>query len=298
MSTPPLFTDTPWRSVLHEGQSDHLPFVYHTVTRLLQHATSQGTRPRPSITYGPSQNVSILRECFSEESTVHAFLCRSFLFQRARAPVKKFVSPKQPPTEERQMSAKLHCLYGAPVLNFSRLRSSRTHPFAISKVYDIREYTTRTRWGPFMDEGPGPVGSEINEDGQEGLPGDKVDWEKVEAIMIVLWHNMKTKGLDRLPVFSQFWGTPFAGCWPNSYVPEPRNRDITDLELEDPYDVTGTWLRVNHSNLFTLSKHSLHPPRLSASSTTTISSPTTSHPTMTYQTTSLDTPLTRWRRHG
>lgn len=293
MSTPPLFTDTPWRSVLHEGQSDHLPFVYHTVTRLLQHATSQATRPRLSITYGPSQNVSILRECFSEDSTVHAFLCRSFLFQRARAPVKKFVSPKQPPTEERQMSAKLHCLYGAPVLNFSRLRSSRTHPFAISKVYDIREYTTRTRWGPFMDEGPGPVGSEINEDGQEGLPGDKVDWEKVEAIMIVLWHNMKTKGLDRLPVFSQFWGTPFAGCWPNSYVPEPKNRDITDLELEDPYDVTGTWLRVKHSTSFTLSKHSLHPPRLSASSTITTSSPTTSRPMMTYRITSLDTPLTR-----
>ncbi|KAH8750559.1 F-box domain-containing protein [Diaporthe sp. PMI_573] len=225
-------------------RSDHLPFVYQTVTRLLQHATSRATRPRPSVTYGASQNVSILRECFSEESTVQSFLCRSFLFQRARAPVKNFVSPRQPPTEERQMSAKLHCLYGAPVLNFSRLRSSRTHPFAISKVYDIREYTTRTRWGPFMDAGPGPVGSEVNEDGQEGLPGDKVDWEKVEAIMIVLWHNMKTKGLDRLPVFSQFWGRPFAGCWPKSYVPEPRNRDIKDLELEDPYDVTGTWLRV------------------------------------------------------
>lgn len=220
--------------------------MYDTVTRLLQHAKSQGARPRPSVTYGPSQNVSILRECFSSESTVHAFLCRSFLFQRARAPVKKFSFPKQPPTEERQMSAKLHCLYGAPVLNFSRLRSSRTHPFAISKVYDIREYTTRTRWGPFMDEGAGPMGSEVNEDGQQGLPGDRVDWEKVEAIMIVLWHNMKTKGLDRLPVFNQFWGKPFAGCWPNSYVPEPTNRDITDLELEDPYDVTGTWLRVSN----------------------------------------------------
>lgn len=249
MSAPSLFTDMSQRSLLLDGQSDHLPFVYNTVTRLLQHATSLGTRPRPSVTFGASQNVSVLRECFSSEAAVHAFLCRSFLFQRARAPVTKFSFPKQPPTEERQMSAKLHCLYGAPVLSFSRLRSSRTHPFAISKVYDIREYTTRTRWGPFMDEGPGPVGSEINEDGQQGLPGDRVDWEKVEAIMIVLWHNMKTKGLDRLPVFNQFWGRPFAGCWPNSYVPEPGNRDITDLELRDPYDVTGTWLRVRHMTL-------------------------------------------------
>ncbi|KAG6366353.1 hypothetical protein INS49_000530 [Diaporthe citri] len=169
-----LFTDRSQGGILPGGQSDHLPFVYNTVTRLLQHATSQGARPRPSVTYGASQNVSILRECFSSESTVHAFLCRSFLFQRARTPVKKFSFPKQPP-EERQMSAKLHCLYGAPVLNFSRLRSSRTHPFAISKVYDIREYTTPDAMG---------------------------------------------------------------------YVPEPRNRDIADLELEDPYGVTGTWLRV------------------------------------------------------
>ncbi|KAJ0115298.1 f-box domain-containing protein [Diaporthe amygdali] len=196
------------------------------------------------VTFGASQNISILRECFSSESTVHAFLCSSFLFQRASTPVKNFVFPKQPPTEERQMSARLHCLYGVPVLNFNRLRSSRTYPFAISKVYDIREYTTQTRWGPFMDEGPGPIGTEINQDGRQGLPSDRVDWEKVEAIMIVLWHNLKTKGLDRLPVFNQFWGMPFAGCWPNSYIPEPINRDITDLELKDPYDVTGTWLRV------------------------------------------------------
>ncbi|KAL1879713.1 hypothetical protein Daus18300_001550 [Diaporthe australafricana] len=227
----------------HE-RSKYLPFVYETTSRLLQHTTSQRVRPRPSVTFGPSQNISILRECFSFESGVNAFLCRSFLFQRARAPVKNFVFPKQPPTEERQMSAKLHCLFGVPVLNFSRLRSSRTYPFATSKVYDIREYTTQTRWGPFMDEGPGPVGTEINREGLQGLPSDRVDWEKIEAIMIVMWHNLKTKGLDRLPVFNQFWGVPFAGSWPNSYVPEPINRDVTDLELKDPYDVTGTWLRV------------------------------------------------------
>ncbi|KAI3402171.1 hypothetical protein diail_100 [Diaporthe ilicicola] len=227
-----------------DKQGKYLSFVYQTTSRLLQHATSQCVRPRPSVTFGASQNISTLRECFSSESSVNEFFCKSFLFQRARAPVKNFVFPKQPPTEERQMSAKLHCLYGVPVLNFSRLRSSRTYPFAISKVYDIREYTTQTRWGPFMDEGPGPIGTDINRDGRQGLPGDRVDWEKVEAIMIVLGHNLKTKGLDRLPVFNQFWGVPFAGCWPNSYVPEPINRDITDLELRDPYDVTGTWLRV------------------------------------------------------
>lgn len=100
----------------------------------------------------------------------------------------------------------------------------------------------------FMDDGPGPVGSEGNEEGQLGLPDDKVDWEKVEAIMIVLWSNLKNKKLDRLPVFQQFWGVPFAGSWPNSYIPLPMDRDIKDLELQDPYDVSGTWLRVRTQN--------------------------------------------------
>lgn len=95
-----------------------------------------------------------------------------------------------------------------------------------------------------MDEGPGPIGSEGNEEGQLGIPDDRVDWEKMEAIMIVLWYNLKSKGLDRLPVFQQFWDVPFAGCWPNSYIPMPLHREIKDVELEDPYDVSGTWLRV------------------------------------------------------
>lgn len=147
------------------------------------------------------------------------------------------------------MSAKLHCLYGVPILNYGRTRGSKTYPFACSKVYDIREYTPRTRWGPFVDEGPGPIGSEGNEEGQAGVPEDRVDWEKVEAIMIVLWFNMTSKRLDHLPVFQHFWGVPFPGCWPNSYIPSPTNRRVTDLELEDPYDVTGTWVRVRYQDL-------------------------------------------------
>lgn len=95
----------------------------------------------------------------------------------------------------------------------------------------------------FIDSGPGPIGSFGNEEGQLGLPYDRVDWEKVEAIMIVLWHNIKLKGLERLPVFQHFWQVPFAGCWPNSYIPMPRDREVRNIELEDPYDITGTWLR-------------------------------------------------------
>ncbi|EON97395.1 putative f-box domain-containing protein [Phaeoacremonium minimum UCRPA7] len=101
------------------------------------------------------------------------------------------------------------------------------YPFACSKVYDIREYTDNTKWGPFMDDDT-----------------DRVDWEKVEAIMIVLRANIQNKGLDNFPIFTNFWNTPFPGTWPNSYIPMPLNREITPLETGDPYDVSGTWLRV------------------------------------------------------
>ena len=73
---------------------------------------------------------------------------------------------------------------------------------------------------------------------------DRDDWEKVEAIMIVLRANIQNKGLDNFPIFTNFWNTPFPGTWPNSYIPMPLNREITPLETGDPYDVSGTWLRV------------------------------------------------------
>lgn len=65
-----------------------------------------------------------------------------------------------------------------------------------------------------------------------------------EAIMIVLAYNMKQKRLDNVPSIQHFWGTPFPGSWPNSYIPMPLNRQITPKEECDPFDVAGTWLRV------------------------------------------------------
>lgn len=48
------------------------------------------------------------------------------------------------------MSAKLHCLYGDMTLECARTRTRglRVYPYACSKVYDLREFTPRTRWGP------------------------------------------------------------------------------------------------------------------------------------------------------
>ncbi|GAB1318758.1 hypothetical protein MFIFM68171_08968 [Madurella fahalii] len=189
----------------------------------------------------------------------------------------------------RQLSAKLHCLYGCGVAGdgvgvvagdgdgdgdgdegsgchreeaeveldgFGEVYTAGLYPLACSKVYDMREHTPRTRWGPFLDRGAGAASNhdddeeeeedeDEDEDGQGGL---RVDWEKVEAIIVVLATNMWRKGLDRFPIFRELWARPFAGVWPGSYVPfwgtgvaEPK---LGELERMDPYGVSGSWLRV------------------------------------------------------
>jgi hypothetical protein len=102
-------------------------------------------------------------------------------------------------------------------------------PFACSKVYDLRQYTDKTKWGPFMDDDTG-----------------RTDWEKVEAIMIVLGSNLKRLGLNAFPICKNFWDTPFAGVWPGSYMALPvlEREEAEEDEAEDPYGISGTWLRV------------------------------------------------------
>ncbi|KAK3292249.1 uncharacterized protein B0H64DRAFT_346948 [Chaetomium fimeti] len=159
------------------------------------------------------------------------------------------------PREACQMSAKLHCLYGwglgfegggrpgatedaswGQALTFARQRGG-VYPLACSKVYDLREYTRGTKWGPFLDLGGG-------EDAEV-----RVDWEKVEAIMVVLGANIRCKGVERFPIFWQFWGKPFAGSWKGSYIPWSRDREkgeegeVKELDQLDPYGVAGSWLR-------------------------------------------------------
>jgi hypothetical protein len=142
-----------------------------------------------------SLNVQLLRDYFDDQNNIDVFLCSSSLFDRGGTRM------QQPaPTQElRQASAKLHCLYGKPVdpvpskrcsssyalAAFFTLRNidvsgspsantrARTgdlpaHTVARSRVYDLREYTDHTLWGPFMNDG-----------------SQDVDWEKVEAIMMV-----------------------------------------------------------------------------------------------------------------
>ena len=101
------------------------------------------------------------------------FLCRSSIFIRAG----ENRSGIDTPDDIRQLSAKLHVLHGAPIEAASHIsllpRSAKlVHPYARSLVYDLRRYTPKSLWGPFQDDG-----------------SLRVDWEKVEAIMIVLDHN-------------------------------------------------------------------------------------------------------------
>ncbi|PNS18742.1 hypothetical protein CAC42_5281 [Sphaceloma murrayae] len=137
---------------------------------------------------------------------------------------------------------------------------------ARAKVYDLREYTAASLWGPFKGDG-----------------SQEVDWEKMEAIMVLLGYNLrefavKTRGLGGL------WYGPWEGVAPDSFhepdwgegedsitgisrlaargevlghrpstpdkddfrSEEERQNDRRQRELDaaDPYGVSGTWMRV------------------------------------------------------
>lgn len=212
------------------SQKNELPFVYSTVKSFLQNAATDTERVR-STTHPTSRNAELLSDIFEKESNQSAFLCRSAIYERARRECNSEQGLAAQPRTEHQQSAQLHCLYGVPLMyahpESHRTRRSKMSPYACSKVYDLRQYTENTKWGPFMDDDT-----------------DRVDWEKVEAIMIVIGANLRKLGLTKFPVCKNFWESPFAGTWPQSYKPLPVVREPEPIELQDPYGITGTWLRV------------------------------------------------------
>ncbi|KAL9101477.1 MAG: hypothetical protein Q9163_003272 [Psora crenata] len=144
----------------------------------------------------------------------------------------------------RQLSAKLHCLYGIPIQEVLRASANPhrydshsdtalMHTYARSKVYDLRQHTQGSLWGPFLDDG-----------------SQDVDWEKMEAIMLLLHHNMglfalihDVKNTIGLPE----WNKPFDGAIPYSYTSEKMDVPMCPklpLAAQDPYNVTGTWMRI------------------------------------------------------
>ena len=143
------------------------------------------------------------------------------------------------------MSAKMHVFYGLsiepkPDENESG-RAMRIHPYARSRVYDLRRYNDYNQWGPFLDDGT-----------------FSVDWEKVQCVMIVLRHNLRAfteraHGLPHGPRHLEKPEFPFLGTAPNSYKSGPScpaheamqvKEPTPPLASQDPYNVTGTWRRV------------------------------------------------------
>ncbi|KAL6717813.1 hypothetical protein ACLMJK_003898 [Lecanora helva] len=146
-------------------------------------------------------------------------------------------------TSSRQLSAKLHCLYGVSIDSVRKdttgssrysLRSdtSPIHPYARSLVYDLRQHEDSTMWGPFLADG-----------------SQHIDWEKMEALMIILDHNVKLspethyipETMIRAP------NQPFVGASPKSFVSPASSipmEPALPIELQDPYNITGTWIRL------------------------------------------------------
>lgn len=193
----------------------HFRFAAQTVTEFLQTAA-------PSES---SLNIDLLTRISEDERNRDFLFCNSELFQRSRG------THCAEPSTERQLSAKLHCLYGVPIEATGRTRSSRTYPYASSKVYDLRNYTRNTIWGPYLDDG-----------------SLHVDWEKVEAIMVVIGHNLRILSeRTRNGIYESIWSKPFVGAVPSSYVSlsVPREDETTPPpEERDPFGVTGTYMRV------------------------------------------------------
>lgn len=128
--------------------------------------------------------------------------------------------------EERQNAAKLHLFYGVPI-DLAGKRYA-THPFARSRVYDLRYYTAKTQWGPFSRDGKMDI-----------------DWENLEAVLVVLGYNFRVFRDRTNGAIPEVWNRPFAGiaqdAWP--IIKEP------ELPMDDPYGCRGTWMRVSLSGM-------------------------------------------------
>lgn len=105
--------------------------------------------------------------------------------------------------------------------------------YARSKVYDLRQYTDGSFWGPFKNDG-----------------SQDVDWEKAEAIMVVLGYNLRTFNERPCTNAPPVWEAQWRGCTANSFV-DQATRLTTELGQpgglndQDPYGISGMWMRAS-----------------------------------------------------
>jgi len=174
-----------------------------------------------------SLNKNELTRLFDSPKNADAFLYRSSLYDTAGTDAQK----QAPNEEHRQLSAKIHCLYGIPEDAVGR-RALSAHPQARARVYDLRHYNQRTRWGPFRDDG-----------------SMRVDWETLESIMILLGYNNGICSCRYIDRFELPWSRPFDNLFgpraPASFpVPSIPRRPSMVMSMQDPYNIAGIWARV------------------------------------------------------
>ncbi|CZR51789.1 uncharacterized protein PAC_01666 [Phialocephala subalpina] len=201
-----------------------------------------------------SRNIRHMKSWFDDKSrqpilrdNIESFLCQSSTFFRARHQDNTLA---RIPFSDRQASAKLHCYYGVPIFPPRTRRWDNTYPYAVSMVYDLRNYTEESKWGPYRQDGMCTV-----------------DWEKMEAVMIVLGHNMHTYSRQSHMRGPKIWKDSFGGIAPNSFFDKGKiegrdgdkkgkgkgkrregeddiRRSLLLPGMEDPYNITGTWTRI------------------------------------------------------
>lgn len=239
---------------------DRLKLVDRLTTTLLSSANPDSLA---------SSNVKFLVNQFQSPANVERFLARSKLFARARL-------CSRTSNDISQLCAKLHTLYGTSVDCLGRRCSNATYPYARAVTYDLRGFTDNNLWGPFLDES------------SEEMGGLRVDWDKVEAIMIVLGYNLRH--FHEHHDMDVVWESPFNGLngetqkqierWKENGGVELIKQPDLNVDDLDPYKITGTYRRVSDRLLVFVSRaHSSH--RSCASlitMTSIISTPARLHP--------------------
>lgn len=171
--------------------------------------------------------MALLTRLFNDRANKEAFFCQSTLWNRARVNAK---APSQTTFEDRQASARLHCLYGVPIVLPPRTSFYSSYPYACSILYDLRNYTEENLWGPFLSDSVASV-----------------DWERIEAVMLVLGYNLMMFTESTWGIFKPLWTVPFSGVSPESFRSVPLSSTGTPsppANALDPYNVTGSYMRV------------------------------------------------------
>lgn len=96
----------------------------------------------------------------------------------------------------------------------------------------------------------------------------RVDWEKAQAVMIVLAHGLRIFSERTNGEIGPFWDKPFVGLSANSFISHSFERVAEEPDQfagQDPYGVRGTWMRVvNFLDYHDLFAFNFQPPLIPA----------------------------------